>query len=154
MRTSLNEIDVVLAPLKNRLKEAQDPVKEVHDAIHTVEFDVRRLVNGTEALIKRYGEQPPDNVEKCARGLNEGISSVTTRLPEAKDRMVEDLTSLLTPLGKGESALHVVDGYLKSIQTRYSTNCMTTLRRFGRSPTRSIWRCPTGKRRSSACSRG
>ena len=120
VRTSLNEIDVVLTPLKNHLKEVQDPVKKVHDAIHTVELDVRRLVNGTEALIKRYGEQPPENVEKCARGLNDGISSITTHLQEAKDRMVEDLTSLLTPLGKIESAFHVVDGYLKSIQTVFN----------------------------------
>ncbi len=119
IRTSLNEIDVVLTPLQNKLKKAQNAVQNILKVIHGVEFDVHSLVNGTHALMQRYAEHPPENVEKCAKGLNEGIETVAGELRSAREQVAKQLDEYLSPLKNVENAFHRVDGYLKMIQTVY-----------------------------------
>ena len=119
IRTSLNEIDVILTPLQNKLKKAQGAIQKVIKVIHGVEFDVHSLVNGTHALMQRYADHPPENVEKCAKGLNEGIETVADELRSAREQVAKQLNEYLSPLKNVENAFHRVDGYLKMIQTVY-----------------------------------
>jgi hypothetical protein len=115
-RTSLNEIDVLLSPLKNRLKEAQGAVERAQAPIHRVELDVRRLVNGTGSLVRRYGSQAPENVERCAAGFNRGIVHAATELRQGRETVVKHLNDFQAPLGQIEAAFHRAAAYLDAIE--------------------------------------
>ena len=144
VRASLEKIDAALTPLRKGLEKIQKPVARVHTAIHSLALDVQRLENGTATLIKRYGAQPPPEVEKCAQGLADGIDTAAAQLQKARALAVERLGSLLSPLEQVEVAFHRMDGFLRTVHTVYQeldtctkalreiTNAVETAASYGR----------------------
>lgn len=113
----LNEVDRALDHVKSDVKAIKDPVDRVYKAIDSVNGMVAALVSGSEALIQRYGKNPPQDVETCAGKINAGMAKIAGDIDGAKDAVLSQVQKYHSALDNIQSEFDKFDAYMTMIDS-------------------------------------
>ncbi|MFQ5545678.1 MAG: hypothetical protein ACE5FE_06855 [Acidiferrobacterales bacterium] len=119
------KIDNALGPARKKIETLEKPVNKASDELATIQHRLKVLREIDEKLIKRYGNNPPPDVEGCVKKINDALAQVMTPMARIKrwlgNRLSQVASALgtlaryLATLGKIAGTINRVLGYLNKV---------------------------------------